>query len=130
MSSCNDTLTQTDVHIDSNDNQEVTSTNIPDYEIETSQIIPYPYTPTTEELTDYYQLELSLGEDWSFRLACELSSEAMSTDYSDQSSDNDSVSFSDENMTKSDDLPTSPLLLEDIEVCAYTTQAYHVPPLR
>ena len=51
------------------------------------ELTPYPYTQTSQEINDYYQLEQSMGEDWSFQLACELSS----CDMSDVNDDTDSI---------------------------------------
>jgi hypothetical protein len=54
------------------------------------ELIPYPYVPSSEEMSDYYQLEQSLGEDWSLRLACELSLDEISIDDNDGESIYDS----------------------------------------
>jgi hypothetical protein len=85
------------------------------------ELTPYPYTPTSEELTDYYQLEQSLGEDWSYRLACELSCDAVSMDDDDdwKCSNDDSVTFFDDS-DHHDSANLTATLPEDIEVRAYT----------
>ena len=49
-------------------------------------LTPYPYATTNEELQEWKQLRLSLGNDWSSRLAGFLSSSELSID-SDQESD-------------------------------------------
>lgn len=85
------------------------------------ELTPYPYTPTSEELADFYQLEQSLGEDWSFRLACELSCAAVSMDDDDDdcaySRHDDSVTFFDEHQHFEENLTSA--LPEDIEVRTY-----------
>ena len=81
----------------------------------TMELTPYPYAPTSEEMADYYQLEQSLGEDWSFRLACELSCDTNSMD----DEDDDSVTFFDDSH-QHDGEKMSPQLPEDIEVRTYT----------
>jgi hypothetical protein len=60
------------------------------------ELTPYPYTTTSEEIKDWHQLELSFGEDWSLRLACELSSSEMSID---SDSDDDSSLFQEDETT-------------------------------
>jgi hypothetical protein len=87
------------------------------------ELTPYPYLPTSEELADYYQLERSLGEDWSLRLACELSSDAISMDDSDheefECESDDSVTFFDDSNHHINKKLTV-TLPEDIEVRSYT----------
>jgi hypothetical protein len=83
--------------------------------VSTMELTPYPYNPTSEEIKDFHHLEVSLGEDWSYRLACELSSADMSLDGDGESLD-DSVSFYDNNIGDSEG---SQLLPEDIEICTY-----------
>lgn len=86
------------------------------------ELTPYPYMPTPEELADYYQLEQSLGEDWSYRLACELSFDVVSMD-DDDDDDADSVTFlNDYHPHTEAKLPFS--LLEDIEVRTHTRRDY------
>ena len=85
------------------------------------ELTPYPYSPTSEEVADYYQLEQSLGEDWSFRLACELSCDSVLMDDDDddfQSLNDDSVMFIDDRLYH-DKENISAALPEDIEVRAY-----------
>ena len=84
------------------------------------ELTPYPYTPTSEELADYYQLEQSLGEDWSFRLACELSCDAVSMDDDDDCDfgNDDSVTFFDDSHDRDEESMTVSLP-EDIEVLTY-----------
>jgi len=81
---------------------------------------PYPaHTTTNEEIQEWNDLELSLGENWSLRLADELSSDEMSLDGSmefDEEYD-DEASFADD----SDQVPSTPAessyqLLEDDEI--------------
>jgi hypothetical protein len=81
----------------------------------TVELTPYPYIPTSQELKDFRHLELSLGEDWSFRLACELSASDFTID-DDCDSACDSVSFYGND---SCDFESASLLSEDMEVCAY-----------
>jgi hypothetical protein len=87
------------------------------------ELTPYPYSPTSEELADYYQLEQSLGEDWTLRLACELSYSAVSIDESDNDDfecvNDDSVTFFDDQHHHDTEHLTG-TLPEDIEVRAYT----------
>jgi hypothetical protein len=83
------------------------------------ELTPYPYTPTSEEMADYYQLEQSLGENWSFRLACELSFETVSMDEDDDYMNDDSVTFFDDSHQQYEETMSSPLP-EDIEVRTYT----------
>lgn len=66
------------------------SSHTADTEVE-MEFTPYPYTTTIEELKDWQQLEFSFGEDWSLRLACELSS-------SEDSIDSDCGSIADESL--------------------------------
>ena len=83
------------------------------------ELTPYPYTPTSEEIADYYQLEQSLGENWSFRLACELSYETVSMDEDDDDdykrANDDSVTFFDDSHQWYEENISAPLP-EDIEV--------------
>lgn len=85
------------------------------------ELTPYPYMPTPEELADYYQLEQSLGEDWSYRLACELSFDVVSMDDDDDSNNNDddadSVTFLNHPHTEATTFVSFP---EDVEVRTYT----------
>jgi hypothetical protein len=80
-----------------------------------TELTPYPYATTSEEIKDYYQLEMSLGEDWSFRLARELSSCEMSID------GDCAGSLDDDSFTPffAVDEETS-LLPEDIEIYSFT----------
>jgi hypothetical protein len=82
----------------------------------TVELTPYPYIPTSEEIKDFHHLELSLGEDWSFRLACELSAGEMTFDGDDCDSACDSVSFYGNDSCEFD---SSSLLPEDIEICTF-----------
>ena len=77
------------------------------------ELIPYPYIQSSQELQDYHHLELSLGEDWSFRLAGELSCDDISIDcdsiaYDSSFHSNDCCDFD----------------LEDMEVCAYNRGSF------
>jgi hypothetical protein len=80
------------------------------------ELTPYPYFPTSEEIKDFHHLELFLGEDWSFRLACELSSGEMTVDGDDCGSACDSVSSYGDDSCELDSLL---LLPEDIEICSH-----------
>jgi hypothetical protein len=121
-----DAETNDDVNmIELDDNSENCAVNVSDTALE---LTPYPYTPTSEEMMDYYQLEESLGEDWSFRVACGLTASAVSMDEDDDDFDtgsmNDSVSFFEDAIPSNEKLSLS--LPEDIEIRTYTrTSNFH-----
>jgi len=82
---------------------------------------PYPaHTTTNEEIQEWNDLELSLGENWSLRLADDLSSVEMSLDGCmefDEEYDDEASLFADD----SDQAPSTPVessfqLLEDAEI--------------
>jgi hypothetical protein len=99
--------------IESDDNSQPFATT--DYEME---MTPYPYVPSSEEMIDYYHLEESLGEDWSLRLACELSLNEMSMD--DGESTDESLSFA----GNDGDDKVSPRRPEDIEFSTSTNNYF------